>query len=223
VEPVDRLDPGPGEFLTAVGQHPQRLELPVVGQHPKPVGTDRDHCDRVRVVGIGLPVVAGVKQPGPCRELGRHIDDMFTVGQQPLRQRPARAVAALDRPHPVRPWRYGLAHRGVPSLVGPEPASRQHGLVIVDDLDRRRQLVGIDPDEHLRHATTRLVRTSRDREAGIAVKSWAVPLEPRLGTANNSTQTDREPHPDAGGQPRGEHPVERLDRVWPDTGPTGIV
>ena len=24
----------------------------------------------------------------------------------------------------------------------------------------------------------------------------------------------------AGGQPLGEHPVEHLDRVWPDTGPT---
>jgi len=31
----------------------------------------------------------------------------------------------------------------------PEPASRQDRLVIIDDLDRRRQFVGIDPDEHL--------------------------------------------------------------------------
>jgi len=31
---------------------------------------------------------------------------------------------------------------GVPGLVDAEPAGRQHRLVIVDDLDRRRQLVG---------------------------------------------------------------------------------
>ena len=37
------------------------------------------------------------------------------------------------------------------------------------------------------------------------------------------TQTEKEPHQQAGGQPQGEHPAERLDRVWPDTGPRGIV
>lgn len=37
-------------------------------------------------------------------------------------------------------------------------------------------------------------------------------------------QTDGEPHQEVTvGSRDVEHPAERLDRVWPDTGPTGIV
>jgi len=34
---------------------------------------------------------------------------------------------------------------------------------------------------------------------------------------------EREPHQFYRWQPHGELPAEHLDRVWPDTGPTGIV
>jgi hypothetical protein len=90
----------------------------------------------VRVVRIGLAVVAGVEQPRAGRELGRHVDHVLAVGQQPLRQRSAGAVAALDRPHPLRPWRHRLPHRRMAGLVGAEPSSCEHLLAIVDDLDR---------------------------------------------------------------------------------------
>jgi hypothetical protein len=40
---------------------------------------------------------------------------------------------------------------------------------------------------------------------------------------STGTQPEKEPHPDPGGQPHGERPANHLDRVWPDTGPTGIV
>ena len=103
LEPVDGLDPTPGQRFTAVGQHPQRLELAVELQHPQAAGADRDDRDRVRVAGVGLAVVAGVEEPDPGRELGRHIDDVLAVLEQPLRQRPAGAVGALDRPDPLRP------------------------------------------------------------------------------------------------------------------------
>jgi hypothetical protein len=86
---------------TTVGEHPQRLELDVVGQHPQALGADRDGCDGMRVMGVGLAVVTGVEQPGPCRELGRHVNHGLAVGQQTLRQRATGTVAALDRPHPV--------------------------------------------------------------------------------------------------------------------------
>jgi hypothetical protein len=176
LQPVDRLHSLPGELLTAVGEHPQRLQLVVVGQHPQVRGPDRDHGDRVRIVCVGLSVVPGVEQPRPSRQLGRHIDHPFTVREQSLRQRPARAVAALDSPDPLRPSRHRLPHRGVAGLVRAEPACGQHDLVVVDDLDRRRQPVGIDPDKHVRHVVTCLVvGTCWDREVGIATTSWAVP------------------------------------------------
>jgi hypothetical protein len=55
--------------------------------------------------------------------------------------------------------------------------------VDVDDLDRHRQLVGIDPDEHLHAHWPFLAGSTGDREAGIATTSWAVPsgATPRHG------------------------------------------
>ena len=95
LEPVDGLDPAPGQLLAAVGQHPQRLELAVERQHPQACGADRDHRDRVRVVGVGLAVVAGVEQPDPGRELGRHVDDVLAVGSS--------SRCASGRPAPLLP------------------------------------------------------------------------------------------------------------------------
>jgi hypothetical protein len=163
MQPVDALHPGTGELLAPVGQHPQRLEVGVVGQHPQARSAGRDHGHRVRIVGVGLAVVSGVEQPRPGRELGRHVHHVLAMSQQSLRQRAAGAVAALDRPDPIRPPRHGSTHRRIPGPVGAEPAGGQHRLLTVDDLDRRRQLVGIDPDEHSRHAAHSSSRTIGSR------------------------------------------------------------
>jgi hypothetical protein len=91
--------------------------------------------------------------------VGRHVDHPLTVGQQPLRQRPAGAVAALHRPDPLRPSRDVLTHRRVAGLIGAVPAGRQHAFPIVDHLNRRRQLVGIHPDKHLHPRTASTCRS----------------------------------------------------------------
>ena len=103
LESVDGLDPAPGECFAAVGEHPQRLELPVELQHPQGLGADRDGRDRVGIVGVGLAVVAGVEEPDPGRELRGDVDDLFAVFEESLRERSAGTVAALDRPDPVGP------------------------------------------------------------------------------------------------------------------------
>jgi hypothetical protein len=79
------------------------------------LGADRGDRDRVRVVGFGLPAVAGVEHPCPGGELGGHVDHVFPVGQESLRQRPAGAVAALDRPRPIRPRRDMFAPAAEPT------------------------------------------------------------------------------------------------------------
>jgi hypothetical protein len=225
LQPVDGLHPGPCEFFAAVDQHPQRLQLDAIGQHPQVLGADRDHRDRVRVVCVGLAVVPAIEQPGAGGELGGHVDHRLTVGQQPLRQRPAGAVTALDRPNPLRPGRDVFAHHGVAGLVGVEPASRQDSLAMVDDLDGRRQLMGIDPDEHLRHAAhSPFSGTDSDCEAGIATTSWAVPsgATPRHGTRWVRRPKESHTHHRVGSREESV-PTEHLDRVWPDTGPRRIV
>ena len=63
VQPVDRLDLRLGQLVPPVDQHPQHLQVRVVGQHPQRLGAHSDHGDGVRVVGVGLTVVTGVEQP----------------------------------------------------------------------------------------------------------------------------------------------------------------
>ena len=63
VKPVGGPHPGLAELVAAIDQHPQRLELGVVAEHPQAGGADRDHGDGVRVVRVGLAVMAGIEQP----------------------------------------------------------------------------------------------------------------------------------------------------------------
>jgi hypothetical protein len=100
LQPGDGLHPASGERLSALDQHPQHLQLRVDRQDSQVLRADRGDRDRVRVVGVALPAVTGVQQPSPGRQLGRHVDHVLTRLQQPLRQRPADTVRALDRPHP---------------------------------------------------------------------------------------------------------------------------
>ena len=158
LEPVHGLDPQPGELLTAVAQHPQRFELPVGAQDTQRLGTDRDDRYGVRIPGIGLAVVAGVEEPDPGSQLGRHVHHLLARLEEPLCQGSTGAVAALERPDPLRPSLCIVPHRGVAGLVGAEPAGTEQRLVPVDDLDGGRELVGIDPDDHLRHSV--LLRVS---------------------------------------------------------------
>jgi hypothetical protein len=66
------------------------------------------------------------------------------------------------------PWREA-------SPVGAEPSRSEQVLVMVDDLDRRRQLVGIDPDDDVLHVLLPLLVPIKDGEVGSATTSRAVP------------------------------------------------
>ena len=79
LEPVDGLNPAPGQCFAAVGEHPQGFELPVELQHAQGLGAHGDDRDRVCVTGVGLAVVAGVKQPDPGGELRRDVHNVFAV------------------------------------------------------------------------------------------------------------------------------------------------
>jgi hypothetical protein len=94
VEPVDDLDPQPGQLLTTIGQHPQRLELTVSAQHPQRRGAHRDDRDRVGVTRVGLAVVAGVEEPDPGSELG---------GTSTTCSPASRSRCAKGRPAPLLP------------------------------------------------------------------------------------------------------------------------
>lgn len=220
LEPVDGLDPAPSQRLSSVGEDPQRLELAVDLQHTQRGGADRDDRDRVRIERVGLPVVAGVEEPDPAGELGRDIDDLLTGLEQPLGQRSSHAVSAFDRPHPLRPGLRVGPHRRIAGLVGGEPTRSEQPLVVIDDLDRGRRLVGIDPDDDVFHVPLPPVLVSKwTTRWAVLRRAGQSLLEPRLVTVPDGLQTESEPHPQAGGQPRREPPAGHLDRVWPDADP----
>jgi len=151
-------------------------ELAVDPQHPKSLGANRDDGDRVRIECVGLAVVAGVEEPDPGGELGRHVHDVLAGLEEPLSKGATSAVGALDRPDPIRPGLRVGAHRGVAGLIGAEPTRAEQFLVPVDDLDRGRQLVGIDPDDHVLHVPLPpVLDPMSDGEVGSATTSRAVP------------------------------------------------
>jgi hypothetical protein len=122
------------------------------------------------------PVVAGVEETDPGGELRGDVDNLLAVFEESLRPWPNGAVAALDRPHSVGPGLDVLAHRGVAGLVGGEPSRAKPLLVIVDDLDGGRQLVGIDPADDVHHVLLPPVLVPDvDGEVDIATTSRAVP------------------------------------------------
>ena len=92
-----------GQLVAAIGEHPQRLELTIRSDHSQTTSANRDDCDRVRVQGIGLAVVAGVEEPHPCSQLRWNIHHLLAGFDQALSQRTPGAVGALDRPDPVGP------------------------------------------------------------------------------------------------------------------------
>jgi hypothetical protein len=76
---------------------------------------------------------------------------MLTIGQKPVRDVPADALASLNRPHPPRPPPGLRQHRRIPGGVGGIPAPASDGLITGHDLDRGSALVRVHPDDYLAH------------------------------------------------------------------------
>jgi len=87
----------------------------------------------------------------PGREVGRHVESGFPVGQQPLCDRTANAVGALDRPDPLWPPMGHLQQLPIVPGVRPEPARRTQHIPNISCLDRDRRLVRVHPDDYLIH------------------------------------------------------------------------
>src|SRR5207249_12015081 len=61
------------------------------------------------VVGVALAAVADRQHPHPGGQLGRHVQNLFAVADQPLGQRPADPMRALHRPASILPLSSPLA------------------------------------------------------------------------------------------------------------------
>ena len=120
-QPV-QLGDHPGVVLAQgpapVRQDPQHRELSVIGDQAEPRHPGSGQRNRVRIGHIGLTALPGRKDPGPGRQLRRHVHDLLPGGDQPGRDVPADPLAALDRPGPRRPLPSPGEHRRVPGSIG---------------------------------------------------------------------------------------------------------
>jgi hypothetical protein len=128
--------------------------------------------------------LTGVEHPGPGGQLGRHIQYPFAVGQQPLRERPAGAVRAFDRPDPVRPLPAHLPHSPIAIRGHRQRAHHSQHLPSVAGLERHRPLMRIHPNDHSIHHRRLLLTSTQLGQRGRAtlLRATADPLEPRLAT-----------------------------------------
>ena len=108
----------------------------------------------MRVDRVGLATITGGEDPHLRRQLRWDVQDGFAVMYETVRNMFPDAVTALHRPHPIRELPTSGKHLAVPDLVRAVATLAQRSTAPVDDLDRRRALVRIHPDDHTRHISS---------------------------------------------------------------------
>jgi len=95
---------------------------------------------------VGLASLTGREHPHPGRQFRRDIDHLLAGEQESFSNVMADAVAALDRPGPLRPLLREDEHLGEARGVGGELPVPVNVLVGVHHLDRDGAFVWIHPD-----------------------------------------------------------------------------
>ncbi len=93
-------------------------------------------------------------------------------------------------------------YRRIPDLVGAEPALGQDCLPLVDDLYRRPELLGSNPDEQPRHELRSFPLSCDDAGRAVLARAGQSPREPHTGRAPGGTADRWRATPTSGGQPR---------------------
>jgi hypothetical protein len=153
MQPVDGLGAPGDQVLPPLGQQLQHHRLVLDADPPQLGGAAGGDRHRDRVVSIALAAMADRQHPHPGSQLGRHVQDLLAVADQPLGHCAADAVGALDRPAALRPALGPLAQLLV-AVDGGEDALLAEQLAVLVERGRGvGGLVGVDADHH-RHAGT---------------------------------------------------------------------
>ena len=195
VQPVDGLGAGPAELVAAVGQHAHHHQVlldlrpgPGPGRAARPARPSARRpgrsCGRCRW-----------RTPAPARTASRGTSSTVSPScDQPVRDVPADAVAALDRPDPVRELpRRGRASahtRPCPCRTGPPPAplARSSMTSIVAE-----RLCGSIPMITPIGLLLAQPVNAPARRAPL-LRAGQTPFEPLLARCPARTQAMREPH-----------------------------
>src|SRR5207249_11351616 len=115
-------------------------------------------------------------------QLGWHINDLLTVGEQTAGQVPADSLAPFHRPDTLWPLPHPREHRGIPSGVSGEPPPAEDGLIPSHDFDGGGALVRVHPDDYPAHLVLPVRPCHERRGEGRAplLRAEQTPLEPLL-------------------------------------------
>jgi hypothetical protein len=163
VQPVDGLSARSDQVLASLGQQVQDCCLVLDADLAQGGNAASGDGDRDRIVRVALAAVADRQHPHPGGQLGRHVQDLFAVANQPLGQRPADAVGTLDRPTSLLPLSGPLAQQLVAVQGGGDALLAEQVAVLVQGGGGVGGLMGVDADHH-RHAGTLLEAGRRHRE-----------------------------------------------------------
>jgi hypothetical protein len=131
----------------------------------------------------------------------------------------ADAVAALDRPQPIRIPAARLEHGGVPGLVGAVSTHRQHPAAVVDHLDRGRTLVWIHSDDPAHPGTSRSVVRSVRRGQRYFERN-----KPPSSLSSRGARRDRKPGESHTRGTDGQPPNESVSpSTWTESGQTPVL
>jgi len=84
VDAVEGLGANAAEFVAAVHHQAQRDARVISDDAAQARTTQASHRDAVRVHRVGFAALPGIEHPHPGRQLGRDVDDDFTIGDQAL-------------------------------------------------------------------------------------------------------------------------------------------
>jgi hypothetical protein len=93
VDAVEQVGPGVSEAVAAVDQQPQRDRCIIDYNRAQTLGAQRRHGHAVRVYRVALSALTAGEHSGLGGQLRRHVDHDFAIGDKPLGDVPANAVA----------------------------------------------------------------------------------------------------------------------------------
>jgi hypothetical protein len=208
MRPVQPRRPGPGQFVAAITQQPQHLQVSIDGELPQAPVPQRHHHHRVGTGDIGLAAMPGVEHPGPGGQLGRHVQHPLGVGEQPPGDRRSHPVGALHRPHPVRPLPGEAQHRPIAGGAGGERTDRPQHLPV----DRHRPLVrGPSRSPPVHPSPPHLDPDIGQRGPAPLFRAEQTLLQPRLAAVPDRAARHEKATPNVtGGRPQYERPTGHL-------------
>jgi hypothetical protein len=158
MQPVDGGDVELHQLLAARDEHRQHSGRVIRPDGLQILGPEPSDGDGIGIRAVGLAATPATECPDPSGQLRRHVQDLFVLRDQPLRQAGPDTPGPLDSPDVIAPATGELLHLAIADAVVREPLLGQDLLLAINHHQGVARLVGIDADDNSTHARLLLRR-----------------------------------------------------------------